>query len=568
MYISKVHIRKYKSISDLEMGINPEINICVGKNGAGKTAFFDAIKTLIFKGVYPLEEFPEYISIELCDNQKKLGQSLCEFIKEQNRIPPEYIPPFEDAFLPIQEHFKVEFICKKINKNPRFYLKYKDIFFYEGHLFLDEECIAKSHPAVNIHEIQREKVRDAKTLIDFVKNVITKETPEIYMGSDRSNENIVNKAFDFLQENTFFVGEMRDLRKENKKGAMSDLVSSANDSSYKHLQNSTIDPTTFIDKLYSLQNTKSPIEHNIVKCFEHSCKDDGYEVRAIEERPDRVLLRISEKGKSILLDNTSFPSGLLQKIFFNFVLAISRERLLLFEEPETNLHPGLQKHVFHLLKEQKTQVFITTHSPEFVDNTLINAVHKFQIDEQGVTQVKSFSEKENNKELFRKYFIVDKRIFFADFVILCEGNTEFVLLPHLFDEFTDKKEFLHKKNIFLANLGGKDQRKIYTKILKIFDIPYFIVLDKEDEKTTTGYDSESKTYRHKFRDFDECYNEEYLKSKNIEKSKKLKKPRLALKVLEYCLTHEEEKISNFLNDDAKKEFGSIVKYFMKEYGSD
>jgi len=564
MYISKVQIRKYKSISELEIGVNPKINICVGKNGTGKTAFFDAIKKLIFKRVYPLEEFPDYISIELCDNQKKLGQNLCEFIKEQNRIPPEYTSFFENAFLYLQEPFRVEFIGEKINKNPRFYLKYKNIFFYDGHLFLDGECITKSHPAANIHEIQPEKVRDAKTLIDFVKNVITKETPEIYMGSDRSNENIVNKAFDFLQENTFFVGEMRDLRKENKKGAMSDLVSSANDSSYKHLQNSTIDPTTFIDKLYSLQNTKKPIEHNIVKCFEDRCKDDGYEVRAIEERPDKVLLRISEKGKSILLDNTSFPSGLLQKIFFNFVLAISRERLLLFEEPETNLHPGLQKHVFHLLKEQKTQVFITTHSPEFVDNTLINAVHKFQIDEQGVTQVKSFSEKENNKELFRKYFIVDKRIFFADFVILCEGHSEFVLIPSLFDELSNANGFFDKNNIAFINLDGCKSTNIYREILEIFDIPFYFILDKkskgEDQKV--GYNPDDKTYIYDFEDFDNCYEKSQLKKLKIPDC--LEKKKLALEVLKHCSTRD-EKVSDFFTDDAKKEFESMVNHFMKEY---
>ena len=55
MYISRVHIRNYKGINNLEIGINPKINICVGKNGTGKTAFFDAIKNLIFKRDDPKE---------------------------------------------------------------------------------------------------------------------------------------------------------------------------------------------------------------------------------------------------------------------------------------------------------------------------------------------------------------------------------------------------------------------------------------------------------------------------------------------------------------------------------
>lgn len=564
MYISKVHIRNYRSISDLEIGINPKINICVGENGTGKTAFFDAIKNLIFKRDSPPEELPEYISIEICDNQKKLGQILYEFIKEQTRIPPQYISFFENAFLSLQEPLRVEFIGKKTNKKPLFYLKYKDIFFYDSHLVLDEECLTEHLASVDPQKIQPEKVRDAKTLSDFVKNVITKETPKMYIVRGGSTYYLSSEAFDFLQRNSFFVGEMRDLHKDNEKDAQFKRINiNKTEQSYVNFQNTTIDPTTFIDKLYNFQNTKSPTEYKVVKSFQQSCKDDGYEVDAIIDQHGKVVLRISEEGKDILLDNTSFPSGLLQKIFFNFVLAVSKDGLLFFEEPETNLHPGLQKHIFHLLKERNSQVFITTHSPEFVDNTLIKNIYKFQIDKQGTTQVRNANESDDS-ETFRKYFDVDKRIFFADFVILCEGNTEFVLFPYLFDEFTGKKEFLHEKNIFLANLGGKDQRKLYTKILKIFDIPYFIVLDDEKEKTTTGYDPESKTYRHKFRDFDKCYDDEYLKSKNIKKSGELKKNKLALKVLEYCLTHEEEKISNFLNDDAKKEFESMVKkHFMK-----
>jgi len=160
--------------------------------------------------------------------------------------------------------------------------------------------------------------------------------------------------------------------------------------------------------------------------------------------------------------------------------------------------------------------------------------------------------------------MVDKRIFFANFVILCEGATEFALFPYLFDEFTSKKEFLHKNNIFLVNLDGEDKRKIYKQILKMFDIPYFIVLDKKKEETISGYNSNSKIYICKFEDFDEWYDEEYLQTKTIIKSNSLKKNKLALKVLECWLDQDKEKISKFLNSDAIQDFKYMVDMLKEE----
>jgi recombinational DNA repair ATPase RecF len=38
-YISKVHLKGYKSIRDLEIDFKPGLNVIIGPNGSGKTNF-------------------------------------------------------------------------------------------------------------------------------------------------------------------------------------------------------------------------------------------------------------------------------------------------------------------------------------------------------------------------------------------------------------------------------------------------------------------------------------------------------------------------------------------------
>ena len=43
-YISKVHLKGYKSIKDLEIDFKPGLNIIIGPNGSGKTNFLEFIE--------------------------------------------------------------------------------------------------------------------------------------------------------------------------------------------------------------------------------------------------------------------------------------------------------------------------------------------------------------------------------------------------------------------------------------------------------------------------------------------------------------------------------------------
>ena len=55
-YISKVHLKGYKSIRDLEIDFKPGLNIIIGPNGSGKTNFLECLSEIILNLYYTGKE--------------------------------------------------------------------------------------------------------------------------------------------------------------------------------------------------------------------------------------------------------------------------------------------------------------------------------------------------------------------------------------------------------------------------------------------------------------------------------------------------------------------------------
>jgi putative ATP-dependent endonuclease of the OLD family len=155
--------------------------------------------------------------------------------------------------------------------------------------------------------------------------------------------------------------------------------------------------------------------------------------------------------------------------------------VLLFEEPETHLHPHLQrrmKSVLERLAASGWHVITTTHSPEFV--SLGSKQRVVKVRRHGEQVAASEFETAMASDAVRLQAKIDEHgngeLFFANKVIICEGkDDEFALKLGLEKRKTD----LDGRSVSVIGVGGKGNLVDYAELLGQLGIPWCAVLDQD-----------------------------------------------------------------------------------------
>lgn len=112
-------------------------------------------------------------------------------------------------------------------------------------------------------------------------------------------------------------------------------------------------------------------ERDKIRAYEKFLQEklfDGKDIVLIpKENSDVLTVRIGDDEKPIF----NLGDGIQSLIILTFPIFIYDEVLLFIEEPETNLHPGMQRKFLEVLQNHpQHQYFITTHSNHFLDLTI------------------------------------------------------------------------------------------------------------------------------------------------------------------------------------------------------
>lgn len=155
-------------------------------------------------------------------------------------------------------------------------------------------------------------------------------------------------------------------------------------------------------------------------------------------------------------------------------------QIVLLDEPETHLHPALQERLLWAMQNSDAgQIIFTTHSPLFVKPMTLPQVLR-TVKEADSTKVYGISHAGSTHSFYNPQRLLQElnsdnlEMFFADEVIMVEGMSDKLLLRGLIDHFYEGD-----KDIKVVQTHGKGNMSVYVDLLKMFQIPYRIIMDRD-----------------------------------------------------------------------------------------
>lgn len=204
-----------------------------------------------------------------------------------------------------------------------------------------------------------------------------------------------------------------------------------------------------------------------------------------------TLIYVDDGFNSELKDKGSgIQSAVIIGLFDFYIREVAKTKssILVIEEPELYLHPHgrrvISDRLNHFLDNGNNQVIATTHSSEFItaatENLNIIVAHKNK--ETSAKNIR-FDSPKRKQILIRKQ---NAEMFFADAVILTEdlkyflevaakdyGSTKVIEPP---DKMLGE-HWLNNYNVSVLNCGGKTEFWKYVEVLRELGIPVFVLAD-------------------------------------------------------------------------------------------
>ena len=203
-----------------------------------------------------------------------------------------------------------------------------------------------------------------------------------------------------------------------------------------------------LDKLFSGKNKSDDNEER--KTFIRIQKSffeisDGYQFDIFIDDGNLLELKFTYKNEP-WRKASECGMGLQDLLVILYFSICSQWHVILIEEPESHIHPDMQRRLMIFLREETDkQFFLSTHSNVFLDSMGTDRIFQTVFD-KSVEIIDATSKAGVLNDL--GYSISDNLV--SDLVILVEGPTDIPVI----EEYLIKKNILQKYNIKLWSLGG------------------------------------------------------------------------------------------------------------------
>lgn len=224
-----------------------------------------------------------------------------------------------------------------------------------------------------------------------------------------------------------------------------------------------------------------------VKFVSDSLAKIGYtwDMDLLDPNRNTYTIRLKKDGNNFLLNQAS--SGEVELI--NFILGMItlglKGGIIIVDEPELHLHPKwitfLRGFFMQYAFTEKNQLMIVTHSGTFINSSTYPYITRVFKDERGSSKLHQVIDENTEETKERLHFINatnNEKVFFSDFVIMVEGDTDEIVFKQILEVI--KKETGFKSNVEVMQVGGKTNYEKYNSFLKTLQIESCFIGDLDN----------------------------------------------------------------------------------------
>lgn len=482
MIVRSITIKNIRSFrEEVIFNPHPDMNVLIGSNGSGKSNLMDVIYIMLKN--YVLYSYQ-------CSRENIVGGTRKRIDRQHNTfgLINQVLPKYIGCDAPCLVKFVLE-VTEGDCENLATITKEKEIIRRESSQYITNDNIINNYLSREIEMLgqgeqyeyvidnytMKEPTGKAKAYLDYLRvsegvNFICQEIGIrinpllLYISPFRS---INNQIMEVSLASSTFYGERSEVTK-----------------SYSRSTSSLIKLATlfFSEKRREYESTKEGYlnkwnNDKDVRFVTEALGQVGYtwDLYLKNKNKNTYIIQLKKDGQDFSLDQAS--SGEVELI--NFILGLItiglKGGLIIVDEPELHLHPqwlGVLRGFF--MRYGKTggnQLMVVTHSSTFINSSTypyISRVYKNQNGSSCIHQVAGQGGIETKQLLHFINATNNEKIFFSDFVVMVEGDTDEIVFKRILS--TIKRATSFKENVEVMQIRGKSNFEKYSAFMKTLEI--------------------------------------------------------------------------------------------------
>lgn len=208
----------------------------------------------------------------------------------------------------------------------------------------------------------------------------------------------------------------------------------------------------------------------------------SWDIKVIDRNTNTYVVQLKKDGRDFLLNEAS--SGEVELI--NFILGLITLNLqggiIIIDEPELHLHPQwlsiLRDFFMMFSQEGGNQMMVVTHSPTFINTDTYPYISRVFKGNDGASKIHQVVVQNQEETKDRLHFINatnNEKVFFSDFVLMVEGDTDELVFKSILGDI--KKETKFKPHVEVMQVHGKTNYDKFKDFLQTLRIPSAFIGD-------------------------------------------------------------------------------------------